>query len=71
LPGRNCAWQRLAFANPDIPVRSVDLRACALCVLEVLLRGLRRRDVYATGSLGGRPRPAAGRLGVGQATGRR
>jgi len=65
------AWQRLAFANPDLPVRSVDLRAYALCVLEVLLRGLRCHDVSATGSLGGRSRPAAGRLGVGQTTGRR
>lgn len=44
------SWRRLVFANPDLPERSVDLRAYTLCVLEALHRGLRRRDVYAVGS---------------------
>src|SRR5664280_922693 len=55
------AWQRLAFANPDLPVRSVDLCAYALRVLEVLLRGLRCHDVLLSATLGEDDRVVVGR----------
>ena len=44
------AWRRLVFPDTasDAPV---DHRAYTLCVLESLHRALRRRDVYADGSL--------------------
>ncbi len=45
------SWRRLVFANPELGEGKVDVRAYALCVLEALHRALRRRDVYATGSL--------------------
>ncbi len=45
------SWRRLVFADPDLPAGTVDVRAYALCVLEGLHRALRRRDVYAVGSV--------------------
>jgi hypothetical protein len=36
---------------PDLPAGTVDHRAYALCVLEQFHRALRRRDVYAAGSV--------------------
>ena len=45
------SWRRLVLANPDLPAGAVDQRAYALCVLEQLHRALRRRDVFATGSV--------------------
>ena len=45
------SWRRLVFANPDLGAGAVDHGAYALCVLEALHRALRRRDVYATGSV--------------------
>jgi TnpA family transposase len=45
------SWRRLVLANPDLPAGAVDHRAYALCVLEQLHRALRRRDVFATGSV--------------------
>jgi hypothetical protein len=44
------SWRRLVFANQELPAGTIDHRAYALCVLEALHRGLRRRDVYAVGS---------------------
>jgi hypothetical protein len=45
------SWWRLVFSAPDLPAGTVDHRAYALCVLEQLHRALRRRDVFATGSV--------------------
>jgi hypothetical protein len=45
------SWRRLVLANPDLPAGTVDHRAYTLCVLEQLHRALRRRDVYAAGSV--------------------
>jgi TnpA family transposase len=44
------SWRRLVYA-PDLPAGTVDVRAYALCVLDALHRALRRRDVYAVGSV--------------------
>jgi Tn3 transposase DDE domain len=45
------SWRRLVFANnSELPAGAVDHRACALCVLEAVHRGLRRRDLFAVGS---------------------
>jgi Tn3 transposase DDE domain len=45
------SWRRLVFSGPDVQVGTVDRRAYALCVLEQFHRALRRRDVFATGSV--------------------
>ena len=45
------SWRRLVFSAPDLPAGTVDHRAYALCVLEQLHRALRRRDVFAAGSV--------------------
>lgn len=41
------AWRRAVYANPGLPVGSVDRDAYVVCVLEQLHRALRVRDVYA------------------------
>lgn len=43
-------WRRLVF-DPDSEAGAVEHRAYVICVLEALYRALRRRDVYAVGSL--------------------
>lgn len=45
------SWRRLVFPGPESPDGDVDHRAYTLCVLESLHRALRRRDVYAVGSV--------------------
>ena len=47
------SWRRFVFTSEPVLARgeSVDLRAYALCVLDGLYRALRRRDVYALGSI--------------------
>ena len=47
------SWRQLVFTSEPAPAggESVDLRAYALCVLDGLYRALRRRDVYALGSI--------------------
>lgn len=45
------SWRRLVFSAPGLPAGTVDHRAYALCVLEQLHRALRRRDVFAAGSV--------------------
>ena len=45
------SWRRLVLGNPDLPAGTADHRAYALCVLEHLHRALRRRDVFAAGSV--------------------
>jgi TnpA family transposase len=45
------SWRRLVFANnSELPAGAADHRAYALCVLEAVHRGLRRRDLFAVGS---------------------
>jgi hypothetical protein len=66
------SWRRLVLANPDLPAGAVDHRAYALCVLEQLHRALRRRDVFATGSVRwGDPRARLLSGGNGSPPGRR
>lgn len=47
------SWRRFVFTLEPAPAggESVDLRAYVLCVLDGLYRALRRRDVYALGSI--------------------
>ncbi|XUK64311.1 DDE transposase (plasmid) [Plantibacter sp. RU18] len=44
------AWQRVVFANPELPAGTVDRDAYVVCVLEQLHRALLRRDVFASPS---------------------
>jgi uncharacterized protein DUF4158/Tn3 transposase DDE domain-containing protein len=44
------SWRRLVYGNPDLPPPQIDRAAYTFCVLEVLWRALRRRDVYAHGA---------------------
>jgi TnpA family transposase len=45
------SWRRLVFSGPGLAAGTVDHRAYTLCVLEQLHRALRRRDVFAAGSV--------------------
>lgn len=47
------SWRRFVFTVDPAPADGelVDLRAYVLCVLDGLYRALRRRDVYAVGSV--------------------
>ena len=44
------SWRRLVFANPELPAGVADHRGYVFCVLEQLHRGLRRREIYASGA---------------------
>jgi TnpA family transposase len=43
------SWRRLVFADPVRKLGPVDKAAYSFCVLELLHRSLRRRDVFAAG----------------------
>ena len=45
------SWRRLVFSGAGLPAGTVNHRPYALCVLEQLHRALRRRDVFAAGSV--------------------
>lgn len=40
-------WNRAVYANPEVPTGAVDRDAYVLCVLELLYKALRVRDVFA------------------------
>ena len=44
------AWKRAVFGNPELPPGSVDRDAYVVCVLELLYRALKRRDMFASPS---------------------